>query len=156
MLIGRNSLFVMMVVVLLSAGCGNMVKVGVKSDNDLNIVGSGNALPVVVRVYQLSDDVGFKNAAFRDLWKKDAEALGPALLSVKEVTLQPESKEKITFALDPKTKFVAGFAIFRNPHAAKWKFIEPVSDGFFAGYWHNFFSVGISLRLSKNTIELDN
>ena len=150
----RNSLAA--VAVLLLAGCGNLVKVGVQSDKDLNTVGSGSSLPVVVRVYQLSDDAAFKSAAFRDLWKKDAEILGPALLSVKEFTMKPDSKEQLSFPLDAKTKFVAGFAVFRNPDAAKWRFVQPVSDGIVASNWHKYFSVSISLRLSKNKIELEN
>jgi type VI secretion system protein VasD len=149
---GRKSI-VSMVVVLALTGCGNMVKMNIKSEKDLNSVSSTLSTPVVVRVYQLSDDVAFKSAGFRDLWKRDAEILGPALLSSKEIVMQPDTQEKIALPLNENTKFVAGFAIFRNPDASKWSFIEPVSNGFFAGYWHKLFSVGISLRLGQGKIE---
>ena len=143
-------------VLMALAGCGNMVKMELRSEQNLNIAGSGTGLPVVVRVYQLSDDAAFKNSAFRDLWKHDAETLGPALLSSKEIVMQPDSKEKISMPLNEKTKFIAGFAIFRNPDAAKWSFVQPVSDGFIASAWHKLFAVGVSLRLSNNKIEFDN
>lgn len=138
------------------AGCGNMVRMDVRSAKDLNNAGAGSPLPVVVRVYQLSDDAAFKSAGFRDLWKHDAETLGPAMLSSKEVVMQPDSREKISVPLNEKTKFVAGLAIFRNPDAAKWSFVQPVSDNFIASAWHKMFSVGVSLRLSQNKIEIDN
>ena len=148
---------VLSVAVLLSiAGCGNLVKVGVKSDKNLNTVGASAPLPVVVRVYQLSDDTAFKSAGFRDLWKRDAEVLGSALLSTKEIVMQPGSSENVSFPLDAKTKFVAGIAVFRNADAAKWNFIEPVSDNFIAANWNKWFPVNISLRLSQSKIELEN
>jgi len=132
-----------------------MVNVGAKSDKLLNGGSGESALPVVVRVYQLSDDTAFKSAAFRDLWKRDTEILGSALISSKEIVMRPDSKESISVPLDDKTKFVAGFAMFRNPDAVKWRFIEPVSNNFIANGWHKLFSVSISLHLRQNKIEQD-
>jgi type VI secretion system VasD/TssJ family lipoprotein len=152
----RNSLTVLVVAVLLVLdGCGSMVNVGAKSDKFLNNSGGESTLPVVVRIYQLSDDTAFKNATFRDLWKRDTEVLGSALLSSKEIIMRPDSKEKLSVPLDEKTKFVAGFALFRNPDAVKWRFIEPVSNNFIASGWHKLFPVGISLHLGKSKIEQD-
>lgn len=156
MLVRKGMIFVYLAALLGLVGCGNMVKMDIKSDRDLNSVATVLPLPVVVRVYQLSDDAAFKSAGFRDLWKRDADVLGNALLSSKEIVMQPDTKEKLALPLNEKTKFVAGLAIFRNPDAAKWSFIEPVSDGFFASMWHKLFSVGISLRLSQGKIEIVN
>ena len=138
------------------AGCGNMVKVDLKSENNLNIVGSGSPLPVVVRIYQLNDDTAFNSAGFRDLWKRDAETLGPALLFSKEIVMQPNSKENVSFPLNEKTKFIAGFAVFRNPDAAKWSFKQSVSDGIIGSTIHKALAVSVSLRLHNNKIEIDN
>jgi type VI secretion system protein VasD len=153
----RSSFAIMLGAMLLSlVGCGNIVKMDISSEKELNIVGAGSPLPVVVRVYQLSDDAAFRSAGFRDLWKHDAETLGPALLSSKEIVMQPDSKEKISVPLNEKTKFVAGFAIFRSPGSAKWSFVQPVSDGMIASIWHKAFPVSVSLRLNQNKIEIDN
>jgi type VI secretion system protein VasD len=154
---GRKNLAVLAgaTLLLVLAGCGNMVKVSAKSDRFLNNYGSESALPVVVRVYQLSDDAAFKNAAFRDLWKRDTEVLGSSLLSSKEIVMRPDSKESISVPLDEKTKFVAGFALFRNPDAVKWRFIEPVSTNYIASAWHKVFPVSISLHLGQSKIEQD-
>lgn len=151
----QNS-FVVVAVVLGLAGCGNIVKMDMRSDKDLNVAISGASLPVVVRVYQLSDSTAFKSAAFHDLWKRDAETLGASLLSSKEIIMQPDSKESISLPLNEKTKFVAVFAMFRNTNTAKWSFIQPVSDGVIASSWHKLFPVSISLRLSQNKIEIVN
>ena len=151
---GRNSLSVLTVAILMAmSGCGNMVKVNALSDKLLNNVGAESGLPVVVRVYQLNDDAAFNGAAFRDLWKRDAEILGSALVSSKEIVMKPDSRESISVPLDEKTKFVAGFALFRNPDAVKWRFIEPVSTNFIANGWHKLFPVSISLHLGQNKIE---
>lgn len=141
--------------VLCLAACGNLVKLSMNSDKALNTNTAGTALPVVVRVYQLSDDTAFRGAAFRDLWKKDTEVLGSSLLSFKEITMQPNSTEAISEPLNEKTKFVAGVAIFRNPDMAKWSFVEPVSDGVVAGFWHKLFPVSVSLHLSQNRLEVN-
>ena len=153
----RNNLTVLAgaTLLLVLAGCGNMVKVSAKSDRFLNNSGGDSALPVVVRVYQLSDDTAFKSAAFRDLWKRDTEVLGSSLISSKEIVMRPDSKESISVPLDEKTKFVAGFALFRNPDAVKWRFIEPVSTNFIANGWHKLFPVSISLHLGQNKIVQD-
>ena len=151
----QNS-FVVVAVVLGLAGCGNIVKMDMRSDKDLNVAISGASLPVVVRVYQLSDSTAFKSAAFHDLWKRDAETLGASLLSSKEIIMQPDSKESISLPLNEKTKFVAVFAMFRNTNTAKWSFIQPVSDGVIASSWHKLFPVSISLRLTQNKIEIVN
>lgn len=153
----QNKITVLVLAVLFSlAGCGNMVKVDVKSDKDLNNVGSGSPLPVVVRIYQLSEDTAFKSAGFRDLWKRDAEILGSALLSSKEIVMQPGSSQKVSFPLEGKTKFVAVFAAFRNSDAAKWNAIQAVSDNIIASSWHKLFPVSISLHLGQNKIEIVN
>ena len=153
----RNKLAVLAgaTLLLILAGCGNMVKVSAKSERLLNNYGSESGLPVVVRVYQLSDDAAFKSAAFRDLWKRDAEVLGSSLLSSKEIVMRPDSKESFSVPLDEKTKFVAGFALFRNPDAVKWRFIEPVSTNYIASGWHKLFPVSISLHLGQSKIEQD-
>jgi type VI secretion system protein VasD len=152
---GQNILAVLAGITLLAAmaGCGNVVKVNAKADRLLNNSGAESALPVVVRVYQLSDDTAFNNAAFRDLWKRDTEVLGSALVSSKEIVMRPDSKDSISVPLDDKTKFVAGFALFRNPDGAKWRFIEPVSTNFIANGWHKLFPVSISLHLGQSKIE---
>jgi len=154
---GCKKLSALSVVLLLSiAGCGNLVKVDMLSEKNLNSLSESSALPVVVRIYQLNDDAAFKSAGFRDMWKRDAEVLGGALLSTKEVVMQPGTTGEMSFPLDGKTKFIAGIAIFRNGEAARWNFILPVSDNIVASYWHKLFPVSFSLRLSQSKIEVVN
>lgn len=152
----RGSVAMVVVAMMSLAACGNLVKTSMKSDKELNTNSVGTALPVVVRVYQLSDDAAFRSAAFRDLWKRDTEVLGSSLLSSKEIVMQPDHKESISVPLNEGTKFVAGVAIFRNPDSSKWSFIQPVSNGAIASYWHEIFPVSISLSLSQNRIEIAN
>lgn len=153
--VGQKGVAIMagVALVVAIAGCGNTVRVSAKADKLLNNVGTESAMPVVVRVYQLSDDAAFNNAAFRDLWKRDTEVLGSALVSSKEIVMSPDSTESISVPLDEKTKFVAGFALFRNPDGAKWRFIEPVSTNIIANGWHKLFPVSISLHLGRSKIE---
>lgn len=141
-------------VALALTACSSSVKVGLSAGEDLNTASGSTPLPVVVRVYQLADDSAFKHASFHDLWKREQTTLGPSLLGVKEVVMQPNSEDKIEMPLDEKAKFVAGIALFRNPNTSKWRFIKRVSDNFVARNWHKAVSVGVDVRLNQNQIEI--
>lgn len=135
-------------------GCANTVKVQLQSESDLNAGSSAAPLPVVVRIYLLNDDAAFKNADFRDLWKRDTEVLGKSLLASKEIVMQPNAKERIELPHREDARFIAGIAIFRNPSSSRWSFIDSMSGNFVSRNWNKWFSVSVSVRLTQNRIEL--
>jgi type VI secretion system VasD/TssJ family lipoprotein len=142
-------------VFLALAGCGNAVHVRLASDKDLNSSSTEAPLAVVVRVYVLGDDQAFKNADFRDLWKRDKEVLGSSMLATKEIVMTPGSEDKVELPYSEAAKYVAGIAIFRNPGTARWRFIDDISTNMVARYWHKMFAVSTSVRLTQNRIQLN-
>ena len=106
------------------SGCfGSGVKLNLKSEKSLNPDLSNQSLPVVVRVYQLSDDKAFINSKFNDLWKNDEKTLGRDLLAKDEFMMPPSHEKKVTYDREEKTEFVGVIGIFRKPEKASknWK-----------------------------------
>ena len=83
------SVFVILLATMLAVGCSSDTKkwrLALTATQALNQDDSGEALPVVVRVYQLRGKDKFQRATFTELWKKDKELLEGDLLDRKELT----------------------------------------------------------------------
>jgi type VI secretion system protein VasD len=93
----------------------------------LNQDDSGEALPVVVRVYQLKGKDKFQRATFTELWKKDKELLEGDLVDRKEVTVHPGSETLLDLDLNVKqgAAFFGVMALFRKPDVTSWKELIP-------------------------------
>ena len=84
---------------------------------DVNQNDEGEALPVVVRVYQLNGDIATRNLDFNELWEDAEAALGDEYISDKEIQLFPDSNEVISVTPESGAKFVLVFAVFNSPVA---------------------------------------
>ncbi len=87
----------------------------------LNPDPDGNALPTVVRVLQLSGSSRLENAQFNGLWQNPEEALGPDLIRMDEVTVDPGQTSGHWYNRDPKAKYVVAVGIFRQPSGDFWR-----------------------------------
>lgn len=145
----RVAVMVMLFAVL--AGCGGpMVKVGLSSTANLNMNRDNEPLPVVVRIYQLSDRASFENTTFNDIWKRDLAVLGNAMLTRKEVIINPGSQQRIEFDRHDQAKYIGVVAIFRNPVDKRWRDVYELSDSFVG----KRFSSSFSVSLIGNTLEI--
>ena len=81
----------------LTACMSTNVELDITATDNLNLNQFDEALPVVLRVYQLSDIQSFKTATFEDLWKSDKSVLSNTLITVEEKTINPAEKTKIEF-----------------------------------------------------------
>lgn len=64
----RNALFIM---VLFLTGCmSTYVKLDVTATDNINLNQFNEPLPVVLKVYQLTDIQAFKNSTFEQLWNQ--------------------------------------------------------------------------------------
>jgi type VI secretion system protein VasD len=86
----------------------------------INPTDSGEARPVMTRVYQLASDTRLNHADFRDLWKEDKKALGEDLLKVQEFPMYPDSRTDIHFERDANALVVAVVALYRTPKGRTW------------------------------------
>ena len=121
---------VILLAAMLAAGCSSDTKkwrLILTSTNALNQDDSGEALPVIVRVYQLKGKDKFQQATFKALWKNDKELLEGDLLDRKELTVHPDSETLLDLDLDVKhgAAFFGVMALFRKPDVMSWKELIP-------------------------------
>jgi len=136
---------------LMSACSTPQVKVYLSSTANLNMNNAKEPLPVVVRIYQLSDPKLFENATFNELWKNDLAVLGNSLLRKDSLTLDPASHQKILLERHDQTRFVALMAAFNNQPNNSWRVVKK-SGGSFLGIKT---STNIQALLKDNIIEIE-
>lgn len=127
------SVCVALLAMVLAVGCSSDTKtwrLTLSSTKALNQDDSGEALPVVVRVYQLRGKDKFQQATFKALWKNDKELLEGDLLDRKELTVHPDSETVLDLDLDVKhgAAFFGVMALFRKPDVLSWKELVPAES----------------------------
>src|SRR5690606_6565660 len=83
-----------------------VLSAAVISTAHINPAESGEARPVQLRLYQLKNDVGFRNATFDDVWKADEEKLGDDLLDRQEFSVYPNARQSIDLERNPEAQFI--------------------------------------------------
>jgi type VI secretion system protein VasD len=134
------------------AGCSSPpIKFGIAAGTNLNPNEKSEPLPVVARIYLLSDDQAFESADFEALWKDDLAVLGDSLLTRQELVLLPASEQRIVLERREGTRFAAVMAIFRDAREGQWRTIKPVSDNYISRRLRKTLYV----RLNGNIVEFD-
>jgi type VI secretion system protein VasD len=126
------------------------VKLNLSSTENLNMKNAKDPLPVVVRIYQLTDPKLFENASFNELWKNDLAVLGNTLLRKDSLTLDPASHQKIRFDRHEQTRYVALMAAFNNQPDNSWRVVKK-TKGSFLGIKY---ATRLKAILKDNIIEL--
>lgn len=109
------------VVVSLSACVTYPINTELQGSTVLNFDAHYQSLPVVVHLYQLTDNNQFVNASFYELWKHPESTLGNTLVSHQSITLNPGEKKTLKTNRKRGANFIAAIAIFRKPHSRQWK-----------------------------------
>jgi type VI secretion system protein VasD len=113
-------------------GCGSSptrIEANIVAAADLNPDYSGQASPLVVRLYQLKSPVAFNNASFFALYDSDAAALGDDLKGREEIELKPGDNLEIERELQPETRFIGLLAGYRDIENASWRAVAEVPEG---------------------------
>lgn len=126
------------------------VKLNLSSTENLNMKNAKEPLPVVVRIYQLTDPKLFENATFNELWKNDLAVLGNTLLRKDSLTLDPASRQKVRFDRHEQTRYVALMAAFNSQPNNSWRVVKE-SKGSFLGI---DISTSLKAILKDNIIEI--
>jgi len=136
----------LLVLLLLSACSSTDVRLNLSASADLNSNNTSEPLPVIVRVYQLSDVTTFRNASFDQLWKADELVLGSALVNKKELTVKPNAKLDYEFVQADGAEYIAMFAMFRNIEKENWRWLHKLNDGALS------FDTEFNIKLMQNKI----
>lgn len=109
---------------LLVSGCSTTdvrLNVGLSAGAEVNPSVRGRASPVLVRIYQLKNNVRFNGADFLSLYDKDKDVLGDELIAREEQILEPGKTLELELPASPEMRFVAVFAGFRDVGRAQWR-----------------------------------
>jgi type VI secretion system protein VasD len=148
--VSRIRVFFLVVTLLSLLGCSSPpIKFGIETGDNLNPNEKNEPLPVVSRVYLLSDDQAFNAAEFEALWKDDQAVLGDSMLSRQEMVLTPASEERVTLKRRDGAKFAAIIAIFREAEGGQWRAIKSIPDN----YVSRKFSKSLEVKLNGNIVE---
>lgn len=97
-----------------------VVTMTVLASPSINPTSEGLPRPVIVRIYQLKNDVNLQNATFEQIWKDDKNTLGDDLVKVDELPAYPNSRTEVKFERDDSAQYVTAVALFRNPKGKSW------------------------------------
>jgi type VI secretion system protein VasD len=98
-----------------------VVTLQIYAQGNINPNENGHTRPVVVRLYQLKNDVRMENATYDQILLKDKETLEDDLLKVDEVSVFPNDLVEVKFERNKEAGVLAGVALFRSPKGNSWK-----------------------------------
>lgn len=105
------------------------LRVDVAATSSANRGPSGQALPIVVRVYELKAQGAFSGADFFSLYDRESETLGAELIAREELTLAPGQSAQIRKPLNPETRYLGVLGAFRDIDRAVWRGLVPLTSG---------------------------
>jgi type VI secretion system protein VasD len=98
-----------------------VVTLNIFAADNINPNESGNPRPVVVRLYQLQNDVKLQNARYDDVLLHGKETLGEDVLKMDEVEVYPNDLVEVKFERLKQASTLAGVALFHSPKGQSWK-----------------------------------
>ena len=106
-----------------------MLRVEVTAAADANRGPTGQALPIVVRLYELKAQGAFSGADFYSLYDREAKTLAGELIAREELSLSPGQTRQIVKPLDPQARYLGVLGAFRDIDHADWRALVPLADG---------------------------
>lgn len=106
-----------------------MLRVDVTAAADANRGPAGQALPIVVRVYELKAQGAFGGADFFSLYDREAKTLGGELIAREELTVAPGQTRQLLRPLDPQARYLGVLGAFRDIDRATWRALVPLVAG---------------------------
>jgi type VI secretion system protein VasD len=100
------------------------VELEIETSDRVNIDQSGDALPTIIRLYQLKNLSSVQSATFDDMLDRPKETLGDSIVHEDELTIYPGQVLVRRFEREPKADFLVGVAIVRNPVGTAWRTLQ--------------------------------
>ena len=89
----------------------------IRTREALNSNARGEALSIVVRIYQLKDRKAFDSTDYPSLFADDSQALQADLLAAKDIHLRPGSAVMVDMPMHEHAQYVAVAGMFMSPDA---------------------------------------
>lgn len=130
----------------------------VVAEKSVNPDEQGRAAPIVVRVYELKADNGFKSADFFFLQDKDKTLLADDLNRRDEFLLHPGETHTLRRKSDPSTTVIGILAAYRDlPHAiwrATYRLPQASDPAWYRAWYSSGNKVTLKIDLGPNGLEL--
>jgi type VI secretion system protein VasD len=134
------ALFALVVAVTLLAACAAKppqkeapppakLRVVVAASTDVNSGAGSQALPIVVRLYELKGQGAFTGADFYSLYDRESQTLGDDLVDSEEMTLIPGQQRMVVRELGPDTRYIGAMGAYRDIDGATWRDYQPIIGG---------------------------
>ncbi|MDR6234515.1 type VI secretion system lipoprotein TssJ [Pseudomonas oryzihabitans] len=88
---------------------------------DLNPDLNGRPSPLVVRLIELKNPVGFENADFFPLYDNAKQALAPDWVAEEEIELRPGETRELKLRLQGDSRYVGIYGAYRNLGESQWR-----------------------------------
>lgn len=113
--------------VCLLAGCSKpRIELAVASQPNVNPDNSGRPSPVIVKMFELRNDLAFKQSDFHSLFNQPMQALGSDLIAADELVFIPGEARVVRYLPTEQTRFIGIMAGFRQMDRSLWRVIRPV------------------------------
>lgn len=105
------------------------LRIDVTASAQANRGPGGQALPIVVRLYELKAQGAFSGADFFSLYDRESAVLGGELIAREELTLAPGQTGHIDKPLDPQARYLGILGAYRDIDHASWRSLVPLISG---------------------------
>jgi type VI secretion system protein VasD len=120
------------VAIAATTGCASSptrVRADVVAATNVNRDATGQALPIVVRIYELKTAGAFQGADFFSLYDREAETLGGDLLAREELNLRPGEEQRIERTASPEAQYLGVVGAYRDIDSATWRATHALTSG---------------------------
>lgn len=145
------------VVLVLSACSTTEVKlnVAVSAGENVNPSVRGRASPVVVRIFQLKNNVRFNGADFLSLYERDKDVLGDELISREERILEPGKAVELDVPAAKEMRFIGVFAGFRDIERSQWRDQIPFDDDLRSSWFSRKIQIPVGIVLNGQRVRIE-
>lgn len=119
-------LFVLLALLLLNGCSSPRIGLEVASLPNVNPDSSSRPSPVIVKIYEMRNDMAFRQGDFQTLFMEPMKVLGADLVATDELTFVPGEARTIAYSPMPETRYVGILAGFRQMERARWRATLPV------------------------------
>jgi type VI secretion system protein VasD len=98
-----------------------IVTLRIYAADNINPNENANPRPVVVRLYQLKDEMRMQNATYDEVLLSDKEVLADDIVKVDELSVFPNDLVEVKFERAKEASTLGGVALFHSPRGQSWK-----------------------------------
>lgn len=84
---------------------------------------NGRPSPVVIRLLELKNPVGFETHDFFSLYGRGSESLGQDLVAAEELELRPGQSQRLKLHTTPGGRYVGVLAAYRDLPETRWRYV---------------------------------